>query len=175
MSGPAKQFYEREFDFFNKITAISGEIKPFPKGQERKEACLKALSRIQIQHGCYLPSNPEAIVIDIDKGSGLPLQRYEKFRKTIVIFPYSFQILFTFSAAKAPFLARFKVKRCGVKELETLGMSSSSSSTIDVKGNVEPAVDWQAAIFKVGDDVRQVRFVLFLTNFLIDELFFIPF
>lgn len=61
------------------------------------------------------------------------------------------------SAAKAPFLARFKVKRCGVKELETLGMASRPSSFIDMKGDGEPIViDWQAAIFKVGDDVRQV-------------------
>lgn len=29
--------------------------------------------------GCYLPSNPEAIVTAIDKNSGIPLQRYMKF------------------------------------------------------------------------------------------------
>lgn len=76
LSGPAKQFYEREFDFFDKITNISGEIRPYPKGPERKSACLEALARVKVQPGCYLPSNPEAMVIDIDYKSGTPMQRY---------------------------------------------------------------------------------------------------
>lgn len=76
LSGPAKQFYEREFDFFEKITNISGEIRPYPKGPERKAACLEALGRVEVQPGCYLPSNPEAMVIDIDYQSGTPMQRY---------------------------------------------------------------------------------------------------
>ena len=56
-----------------------------------------------------------------------------------------------FSAAKAPFLARFRVKRCGVHDLEMLGMSDEENQ--DLKNRKEV---WQAAIFKVGDDVRQV-------------------
>lgn len=131
LSGPAKQFYEREFDFFDKITSISGEIRPFPKGPERKKACLDALRKIEVQPGCYLPSNPEAMVIDIDYNSGTPMQ----------------------SAAKAPFLARFKVQRYGIKELENIAMSVSANKELAVQNPAEEA--WQAAIFKVGDDVRQ--------------------
>ncbi|XP_032802951.1 phosphatidylinositol 4-kinase alpha isoform X2 [Petromyzon marinus] len=136
LSGPAKEFYQREFDFFNKITNVSATIKPYPKGAERKAACLKALSEINLEPGCYLPSNPEAIVLDIDYQSGLPMQ----------------------SAAKAPYLAKFKVKRCGVSELEKEGLMcrrESISGTGDDKRKVNEDIYWQAAIFKVGDDCRQ--------------------
>ncbi|KAG5870616.1 Phosphatidylinositol 4-kinase alpha, partial [Gonioctena quinquepunctata] len=131
LSGPAKLFYEREFDFFDKITNISGEIRPFPKGPERKKACLEALCKIKVQPGCYLPSNPEAMVLDIDYKSGTPMQ----------------------SAAKAPYLARFKVARCGINELENIAMAFSNNQTREQQ-SFGPEM-WQAAIFKVGDDVRQ--------------------
>lgn len=136
-SGAAKQFYEREFDFFGKITAVSGAIRTFPKGAARKKACLQELSRIKVQAGCYLPSNPEAMVIDIDYNSGTPMQ----------------------SAAKAPYLARFRVHRCGIAELETAAMDVSnnqSQATSPGQPTISLGVEsWQAAIFKVGDDVRQ--------------------
>lgn len=109
-SGAAKRFYEREFDFFGKITAVSGQIRSFPKGQPRKKACLEALSLIKVQAGCYLPSNPEAMVVDIDYNSGTPMQ----------------------SAAKAPYLARFRVHRCGISELETMAMDVSNNPVIFV-------------------------------------------
>lgn len=141
-SGSAKAFYEKEFSFFEKITGISGEIRKYPKGPERKNACLKELAKIEVQQGCYLPSNPEALVLDIDAKSGTPMQ----------------------SAAKAPFLARFKVRRCGITQVELVGLGEESSGRDKKEGSgdhnplmissMEEQV-WQAAIFKVGDDVRQ--------------------
>ncbi|KAL8613209.1 Phosphatidylinositol 4-kinase alpha [Nucella lapillus] len=129
LSGFALQFYEKEFTFFGKITGISGEIRPYPKGAERKKACLEALSRIILQQGCYLPSNPEAIVTEIDYKSGTPMQ----------------------SAAKAPFLAKFRVKRCGIHELEKL----AEGEPLENHDSDIASQYWQACIFKVGDDVRQ--------------------
>ncbi|CAI5445845.1 unnamed protein product [Caenorhabditis angaria] len=140
LEGAARRFHEAEFNLFHKLTAISGTIKPYPKGEARKKACLKALADIKIETITYLPSNPEAILLDLDYSSGTPMQ----------------------SAAKAPFLARFRVKRCGVRELERSGLAAQSDGKKnqdcdleELKKVQDSRVCWQAAIFKVGDDVRQ--------------------
>ncbi|XP_072934257.1 phosphatidylinositol 4-kinase alpha [Epargyreus clarus] len=138
LSGPAKAFYEREFDFFSQITNISGIIRPYPKGGERKRACLEALKNIKVQPGCYLPSNPDSMVIDIDYKSGTPMQ----------------------SAAKAPYLARFRVRKYGIAEMESVAMAIASGEDVPSEEGKDrytsiAAETWQAAIFKVGDDVRQ--------------------
>ena len=133
-SPQAKAFYEREFVFFNSITNISGIIKPYEKGRKRRDACLKALEEIKLVGGCYLPSNPEAMVIDIDRTSGQPMQ----------------------SAAKAPYLAKFKVQKLGISKLEQAGLEFVEGGRSPVAEEREAdGSHWQAAIFKVGDDCRQ--------------------
>ena len=44
LSGKAMAFYEREFAFFHQVTSISGEIRPYPKGPERKKALLENMT-----------------------------------------------------------------------------------------------------------------------------------
>ena len=53
-SGPARAFREREFAFFKEITDISGTIKPFEKGEKRKQACLRELAKIKVQYGTFI-------------------------------------------------------------------------------------------------------------------------
>ncbi|KAF8320103.1 atypical/PIKK/PI4K protein kinase [Clavulina sp. PMI_390] len=145
LSGSGKEFYDREFAFFNEVTSISGKLKPFIKKTkpEKKAKIDEEMAKIKVDVGVYLPSNPDGVVIDIDKRSGRPLQSHAKASAlacTILL---------------APFMATFKVRKQRVVVAdnadsvleEEYGLVSSQPIThIDV---------WQAAIFKVGDDCRQ--------------------
>ncbi|EOR01015.1 Phosphatidylinositol 4-kinase stt4 [Wallemia ichthyophaga EXF-994] len=130
LSGDAKEFFEREFSFFDSVTSISGKLKPFVKKSkpEKKSKIDEEMQRIDVDPGVYLPSNPDGVVVDIDKVSGRPLQ----------------------SHAKAPFMATFKVR----KEFVNL---QSPDGILDTEQEEKKQVleKWQAAIFKVGDDCRQ--------------------
>lgn len=40
LSGEARAFYNREFDFFNEVTSISGKLKPYiKKTKPEKKVC----------------------------------------------------------------------------------------------------------------------------------------
>jgi len=130
-----KAFYEREFTFFNEITGISGKLRPFIKRPkpEKKAKIEEELRQIQVEVGVYLPSNPDGVVVGIDRKSGKPLQ----------------------SHAKAPYMATFRIRKERQDDMEAtedqLARVNNSSdareaNTYDV---------WQSAIFKVGDDCRQ--------------------
>ena len=86
-SNEERDFYEREFSFFNEITGISGTLRPYIKKSkpEKKEKIEEELRKIKVEVGVYLPSNPEGKVVDIDKKSGRPLQSHAKVSSLLAI------------------------------------------------------------------------------------------
>ncbi|ODV85787.1 hypothetical protein CANARDRAFT_7157 [[Candida] arabinofermentans NRRL YB-2248] len=86
-----RAYYEKEFTFFNKVTGISGKLKPYIKKSkpEKKAKIDEEMAAIEVEEGVYIPSNPDGTVVDINRKSGKPLQ----------------------SHAKAPFMATFKIQK----------------------------------------------------------------
>ncbi|GAA6057472.1 hypothetical protein JCM3770_000778 [Rhodotorula araucariae] len=138
LSGDAQDFYNREFTFFDEVTSISGKLKPYIKASkpEKKAKIDEEMAKIKVDPGVYLPSNPDGVLVDINRKSGRPLQ----------------------SHAKAPFMATFKVRRERNKirtdDLEAQDALVDVESTA-ATGGKEEYDTWQSAIFKVGDDCRQ--------------------
>ncbi|KAF9410441.1 phosphatidylinositol-4- kinase, partial [Entomortierella beljakovae] len=135
LSGEAKNFYEREFNFFNQVTSISGSLMPYVKKPktEKKKKIDEEMAKVVVDVGVYLPSNPDGVVVDIDKKSGRPLQ----------------------SHAKTPFMATFKVRK--TIEESAAGKVIMKRSAQEAEEDARPKYNdvWQSAIFKVGDDCRQ--------------------
>jgi phosphatidylinositol 4-kinase len=49
LSGDAREFYDREFSFFNEVTSISGKLKPYiKKTKPEKKVCLNIYTPIII-------------------------------------------------------------------------------------------------------------------------------
>lgn len=157
LSGEAQEFFQREFSFFDEVTSISAKLKPLIKAsklEKKVRFCLageanaslttamqakidEEMAKIKVDPGVYLPSNPDGVVVDIDRLSGRPLQ----------------------SHAKAPFMATFKVHREHKKGVAQ--EQAAQNALIDLEEDSGDAADvagfdtWQSAIFKVGDDCRQ--------------------
>ncbi|KAL9612882.1 MAG: hypothetical protein Q9167_002566 [Letrouitia subvulpina] len=138
-SGTDEAFYHREFTFFDQITSISGKLRPFIKKSksEKKQKIEEELRKIKVETGVYLPSNPDGIVIGIDRKSGKPLQ----------------------SHAKAPYMATFRIRKTK-REMESSENTRDMTDQNLVTGHGDELHEttyevWQSAIFKVGDDCRQ--------------------
>lgn len=130
-----RDFYEREFGFFSEVTAISGKLKPFIKRPkpEKKAKIEEELRKIQVDVGVYLPSNPDGVVVGIDRKSGKPLQ----------------------SHAKAPYMATFRIRKERSPDLEAVDEQQDHVAEEGESRQETSYEVWQSAIFKVGDDCRQ--------------------
>lgn len=124
-----REFYEREFGFFNTVTSISKSLMPLLRKTkaEKKAKIDEEIAKIQVDVGVYLPSNPDGIVVDIDRKAGKPLQ----------------------SHAKTPFMATFKIER------KVRDISDEDNVQDEEELPMRTVQVWQSAIFKVGDDCRQ--------------------
>ncbi|KAJ5730120.1 uncharacterized protein N7483_004628 [Penicillium malachiteum] len=134
-----RNFYEREFSFFGEITDISGKLRPYIKKSkpEKKEKIEEELRKIKVEVGVYLPSNPDGVVVGIDRKSGKPLQ----------------------SHAKAPYMATFRIQKTRPRQDGKAARAHGTESRQVAKrvsyAEQETYEVWQSAIFKVGDDCRQ--------------------
>lgn len=134
-SSADRGFFEREFSFFDEVTNISGKLKPLIKKSkpEKKQKIEEELRKIKVEVGVYLPSNPDGVVIGIDRKSGKPLQ----------------------SHAKAPFMATFRIKKPKSGSVVEANDMLEDGDKDDITGKENTIEVWQSAIFKVGDDCRQ--------------------
>ncbi|XWS63050.1 hypothetical protein CRYUN_Cryun06bG0063500 [Craigia yunnanensis] len=74
----ALDLFRREFEFFDKVTSISGVLFPLPK-EERRVGIRKELEKIQMEgEDLYLPTATSKLVRGIQVDSGIPLQSAAK-------------------------------------------------------------------------------------------------
>lgn len=77
-SPKALDLFAREFDFFDKVTSISGVLFPLPK-EERRAGIRRELEKIEMKgDDLYLPTAPNKLVRSIRVDSGIPLQSAAK-------------------------------------------------------------------------------------------------
>lgn len=77
-SPKALDLFKREFDFFDKVTSISGVLFPLPK-EERRAGIRSELEKIQMEgDDLYLPTATSKLVRGIQVDSGIPLQSAAK-------------------------------------------------------------------------------------------------
>ncbi|KAK8939129.1 Phosphatidylinositol 4-kinase alpha [Platanthera zijinensis] len=74
----ARDLFQREFDFFDKVTSISGVLFPLPK-EEHRAGIKRELEKIIVEsEDLYLPTAPNKLVRGIQLDSGIPLQSAAK-------------------------------------------------------------------------------------------------
>jgi len=59
LSGEAREFYDREFSFFNEVTSISGKLKPYIKRTKPEKKVIFLHSQLVVTHIPYALSRPK--------------------------------------------------------------------------------------------------------------------
>ncbi len=96
LSGKAKAFYDLEFNFFAEVTSIQASSSRTSKVQPEKKVNQAAARLCNVADpdrprlmrrwqdrasvGVYLPSNPDGIVVDLDRKSGRPCNHMPRHR-----------------------------------------------------------------------------------------------
>ncbi|RPA90029.1 kinase-like protein [Choiromyces venosus 120613-1] len=108
---------------------------------EKNQKIAEELAKINVDVGVYLPSNPDGIVIDVERKSCKSLQ----------------------SHVKAPFMATFRISKKGIT---SIAETEDTSRNERLQGSVSTVTKdlWQAIIFKVEDDCRQDMLALQLIS-----------
>lgn len=129
-----RDFYDREFAFFDEVTGISGKLRPYVKESKavKRDKITEELRKIKVAPGVYLPSNPEGVVVGIDRKSGKPLQ----------------------SHAKTPFMATFLIQKNRSDHPVNIEHQAQQQAAEHNRDRQYTEIR-QSAIFKVGDDCRQ--------------------
>ena len=168
LSGEARQFYDREFGFFNEVTSISGKLKPYikkTKPEKKVGVCIALLGcdtdhiprrkstrrwpRSLLKSEYTFQAIPTVKLLISTRSRGGPSKVTPKYD-----FPYfCLYSVSQVSIVQAPFMATFKVRKERVVE------PASSDNILEGDGQGKEEIEeydiWQQAIFKVGDDCRQ--------------------
>lgn len=55
LSGEAREFYDREFGFFNEVTSISGKLKPFIKKSKAEKKVSNSEIFLSVSDSAHIP------------------------------------------------------------------------------------------------------------------------
>jgi phosphatidylinositol 4-kinase A len=117
------------------------------------------MAMIKVDVGVYLPSNPDGVVVDIDRKAGRPLQSHAKVGLFQLCSKHSKHVskLIHVDASQAPFMATFKVHKERKRPADNELLEEEENDDVEQDGGFDV---WQGAIFKVGDDCRQDQLAL---------------